>query len=237
MPTKKHAKKRPPRSSIAKSKHPICPHCGMRHRPDAKSPGGHYASAKRGTRNVAEGKESISASELAALRELKKERGNKWKSLLREMWSNGSYRRYGYERHAGDLQRLRNRLGPSWLNAFRIDAARAQQNPRKTKRRSAKRNPSPAGRVVISEKSPRIELKVKHDADWDDWVVRVYRDGKSVERLSYHAYGDKADALDTLKAMAEDYRKVFANLGDIPPPIRGVWPIRPPRPTRTARGA
>jgi hypothetical protein len=216
MPTKKRAKQ-----------HPICPKCGLRHRRDttrmtaAEARSWHRRmSAKRGTRNIAEGKQHISLGEFNALHLLKKREGNKWKSLLREMWTDGSYHRHGYSDVGSELQRLRNRLGPSWLNAFRIDAAqRPAQNPSRPKRRSPKRNPSPAARAVINEKGPRIELNVKRDADWDEWIVRTYRNGKNVERLAYHT-GDKAEALSMLPILAEDMRKVFAQRGDIPPPIR-----------------
>lgn len=65
----------------------------------------------------------LSTEELAALRLMRKREGrNGWKARLRVMWESGSYRAHGYEDVACTLQYVRNRLGPSWLNEFRLPA-------------------------------------------------------------------------------------------------------------------
>jgi hypothetical protein len=66
--------------------------------------------------NTAE-EEVLTADELAALRGWAEEQRPRWKAALRLAWETGDYR--GSE-HDADLQRIRNRLGPSWLAKYHL---------------------------------------------------------------------------------------------------------------------
>jgi len=46
-----------------------------------------------------------------------------------------------------------------------------------------------------------VKLVIGHDADWDDWIVKWYENGKVDESKSYHAYEDKEDAVETMHQM------------------------------------
>lgn len=48
--------------------------------------------------------------------------GNRYKGVIRNAWESGNYRRYGLEKYSAELQQMRNKFGPSWLN--RTTAAR-----------------------------------------------------------------------------------------------------------------
>jgi hypothetical protein len=61
--------------------------------------------------------EALTADELAALRGWADEQRPRWKAALRLAWETGDYR--GSE-HDADLQRIRNRLGPSWLAKYHL---------------------------------------------------------------------------------------------------------------------
>ena len=66
--------------------------------------------------NTAE-EEVLTADELAALRRWAEEQRPRWKAALRLAWETGDY---GGSGHDADLQRLRNRLGPSWLAKYHL---------------------------------------------------------------------------------------------------------------------
>jgi hypothetical protein len=61
--------------------------------------------------------EALTADELAALRGWAEEQRPRWKAALRLAWETGDY---GGSEHDADLQRLRNRLGPSWLAKYHL---------------------------------------------------------------------------------------------------------------------
>lgn len=42
-----------------------------------------------------------------------------------------------------------------------------------------------------------VKARVVYDADWEDYIVQVWIDGKRREAADYHAYQDKADAIAT----------------------------------------
>lgn len=49
--------------------------------------------------------------------------------------------------------------------------------------------------------SKMVKLLIRHDKEWDDWIVKWY-DGRTLnERKSYHAYRDKQDAIATMHQM------------------------------------
>lgn len=56
----------------------------------------------------------LTPAELAALQAYAAEKGRKWKSALSEDWY--------YARRPGELQALRNELGPRWLLDYRLPA-------------------------------------------------------------------------------------------------------------------
>jgi hypothetical protein len=61
--------------------------------------------------------EELTIDEQAALRAWANEEGRTWKAALRLAWETGNY---GGSDHDADLQRIRNRLGPSWLAKYRL---------------------------------------------------------------------------------------------------------------------
>ena len=52
---------------------------------------------------------------VAVLTEVKSELGRNYKSAIREAWMTGDYGAQCLEKWAGQLQRIRNTFGPSWL--------------------------------------------------------------------------------------------------------------------------
>ena len=46
-----------------------------------------------------------------------------------------------------------------------------------------------------------ISLVISHDEEWDDWIVKWMEHGRLDEEKSYHAYGDKQDAIETMHDM------------------------------------
>lgn len=68
--------------------------------------------------------DEITAAELAALQAFKAEHGWRWKAELAEVyWYNARIWRdeaTGSDAHGTALHGLRNRLGPEWLQRFRL---------------------------------------------------------------------------------------------------------------------
>lgn len=52
---------------------------------------------------------------VALLRIIKDRVGRNYKRAISLAWQNGNYRKDGLEDWAGNLQRIRNAFGPSWL--------------------------------------------------------------------------------------------------------------------------
>ena len=46
-----------------------------------------------------------------------------------------------------------------------------------------------------------VKLVISYDKEWSDWVVKWYENGRLNEEKSYHAYEDKADAVETMHQM------------------------------------
>jgi hypothetical protein len=63
------------------------------------------------------GPEELTTEEQAALRAWAAEQGRTWKAALRDAWETGNY---GGSEHDAELQRIRNKLGPSWLVKYRL---------------------------------------------------------------------------------------------------------------------
>jgi hypothetical protein len=61
--------------------------------------------------------EALTADEDEALRAWADDHAPRWKAALRLAWETGDY---GGSEHDAALQRLRNRLGPTWLTKYRI---------------------------------------------------------------------------------------------------------------------
>jgi len=55
----------------------------------------------------------------------------------------------------------------------------------------------------VGQSGRKIKLSTVHKVETDEWVVKVYIDGKYNEDATYYT-DDKKDALDTMKAMSED---------------------------------
>jgi hypothetical protein len=62
-------------------------------------------------------KQAPTAEQLDALQEWARVHGRNWKQALRDAWLSGD------GRDAGPLRQLRNTLGPSWLNSFKLPTA------------------------------------------------------------------------------------------------------------------
>ena len=60
------------------------------------------------------------AGETGALLRYAALNGRRWKAALQHDWETGQYRVIGEDEDRGFLQRLRNRLGPSWLAGYRL---------------------------------------------------------------------------------------------------------------------
>lgn len=63
-------------------------------------------------------KDELTADELSALRTYAADHGRQWKEALSISWINGGDHMKQPDGWA--LQRLRNRLGPSWLSNFQL---------------------------------------------------------------------------------------------------------------------
>jgi hypothetical protein len=61
--------------------------------------------------------EELTNEEEAALHAWAAEQGRTWKAALRDAWDTGNY---GGSEHDAELQRIRNKLGPSWLVKYRL---------------------------------------------------------------------------------------------------------------------
>lgn len=71
--------------------------------------------------NTNQNRKEPSAEELAALRTYAAEHGRHWKEALWASWMNGGD--HLRQSDGAALQRLRNRLGPSWLAQYRLPDA------------------------------------------------------------------------------------------------------------------
>jgi hypothetical protein len=60
----------------------------------------------------------LTTDQFAALRAFADANGRTWKSALRVAWSTGRYQDYNGTNAYGDLQRVRNVFGASWLMTF-----------------------------------------------------------------------------------------------------------------------
>lgn len=56
---------------------------------------------------------------VTVVKDVKAKLGRKYKTAIRRAWETGDYGYDSLEEFAGDLQRIRNRLGPTWLVNFR----------------------------------------------------------------------------------------------------------------------
>ena len=63
------------------------------------------------------GADELAADEQEALRAWADDHAPRWKAALRDAWYSGNY---GGSEHDSALQRIRNRLGPSWLLKYRL---------------------------------------------------------------------------------------------------------------------
>lgn len=54
---------------------------------------------------------------------------------------------------------------------------------------------------------PGLVLRIVRDRVWDQWIVKVYRNGRYVEDESYFT-DDKNDAEQTMELMAKQYRTI-----------------------------
>lgn len=63
------------------------------------------------------GPDELTAEEQIALRAWADEQRPRWRAALRLAWETGNY---GGSEHDSTLQRIRNRLGPSWLEKYRL---------------------------------------------------------------------------------------------------------------------
>lgn len=73
--------------------------------------------------------DALSADELAAIRVYAADHGRRWKDALQESWMNaGDHLR---QSDGWALQRLRNRLGPSWLASFTLTPPNRSATPRR----------------------------------------------------------------------------------------------------------
>lgn len=80
--------------------------------------GAHVPGASAREEPVPSGRsEALTLEEQAALRAWADEHAPRWKSALRLAWETGNY---GGSVHDVALQRIRNRLGPSWLGKYRL---------------------------------------------------------------------------------------------------------------------
>ncbi len=61
--------------------------------------------------------EELTNEEEAALHAWAADQGPRWKAALRLAWETGNY---GGSEHDAELQRIRNRLGPTWLVKYRL---------------------------------------------------------------------------------------------------------------------
>ena len=58
-----------------------------------------------------------------------------------------------------------------------------------------------------------VTLKLKRNAEYNEWIVKVYHNGKYSEDESYYT-DDKQDAVITMNRMAEDYKKMSNRVDD-----------------------
>jgi hypothetical protein len=58
----------------------------------------------------------------------------------------------------------------------------------------------------VVAKSKDINLQVRFNKEWEEWMVKVFINGKYNEAQSYMA-SDRADAKSTALVMASDYLK------------------------------
>ena len=138
----------------------------------------------------------LSPAERDALHAYARRHGRTWKSSLRDDWMRG--------RAEGPLQRIRNRLGPRWLAAYRL----ARVNPARPKKADCSR----AGKNLATRKSTRAGRALQACAPRDNplpkgqsvWSV-LYRDGDSGESLYAQVFATSAaDARHAFHAMTQD---------------------------------
>jgi hypothetical protein len=138
----------------------------------------------------------LSPAERDALHAYARRHGRTWKSSLRDDWMRG--------RAEGPLQRIRNRLGPRWLAAYRV----ARVNPARPKKADCSR----AGKNLATRKSTRAGRALQSCAPRDNplpkgqsvWSV-LYRDGDSGESLYAQVFAaNAADARHAFRSMTQD---------------------------------
>jgi hypothetical protein len=138
----------------------------------------------------------LSLAERDALHAYARRHGRTWKSSLRDDWMRG--------RAEGPLQRIRNRLGPRWLAAYRV----ARVNPARPKKADCSR----AGKNLATRKSTRAGRALQACAPRSNplpkgqsvWSV-LYRDGNSGDALYAQVYAaNAADARHAFHTMTQD---------------------------------
>jgi hypothetical protein len=138
----------------------------------------------------------LSPAERDALHAYARRHGRTWKSSLRDDWMRG--------RAEGPLQRIRNRLGPRWLAAYRV----TRVNPARPKKADCSR----AGKNLATRKSTRAGRALQACAPRDNplpkgqsvWSV-LYRDGDSGEALYAQVFATSAaDARHAFHTMTQD---------------------------------
>ena len=68
---------------------------------------------------------------------------------------------------------------------------------------------APVDNITIGD----IILKLRRNPEYNEWIVKVYRNGKYSEDESYYT-DDKQDAIITMNRMAEDYKKMTGSVTD-----------------------